>query len=270
MGQNLIENSIQPDDDKEIRRALPVDQTITKVDVSSIKARANRFKSALPLQNLYQKATSDSGKITIATPGPAGTRNLREVLPGILYRSGNFNPKGVGIYEGGSQDLNRAPLTPETLERLCQLGFRSAVYLYSRNKNSVQHKTFCDGSPSGLSYESNAISNEGAIHKILADIHATIMHPELGPILVHCWNGWHASGLISALALRQFCGWTGNEALSYWLKAADNTVKMKSPYEPLETGYAGHVNKIMNYQPHPEWEIPQDVASEICPKQKEN
>ena len=39
---------------------------------------------------------------------------------------------------------------------------------------------------------------------------------------MHCWNGWHASGYISALSLRQFCGVSGSDAVAYWIRNTDN------------------------------------------------
>jgi hypothetical protein len=39
---------------------------------------------------------------------------------------------------------------------------------------------------------------------LLETIFAAIKDSEMGPIYMHCWNGWHASGYISALSLRQF------------------------------------------------------------------
>jgi hypothetical protein len=37
-----------------------------------------------------------------------------------------------------------------------------------------------------------------------------------------CWNGWHASGYISALSLRQFCGVSKSNAVAYWIRNTDN------------------------------------------------
>jgi hypothetical protein len=38
--------------------------------------------------------------------------------------------------------------------------------------------------------------------------------------LVHCWNGYHASGVASAIALRQFCGLSADEAVTCWTTTA--------------------------------------------------
>ena len=33
---------------------------------------------------------------------------------------------------------------------------------------------------------------------------------------MHCWNGLHYARMVSALALRQFCGLTVEQAEAYW------------------------------------------------------
>ena len=50
-------------------------------------------------------------------------------------------------------------------------------------------------------------------------------------MLVHCWNGLHYAGMVSALALRQFCGFSAEQAEAYWrtMPTAVPTIRSSSP-----------------------------------------
>lgn len=59
------------------------------------------------------------------------------------------------------------------------------------------------------------------------------------PILVHCWNGNHASGAASAIALRQFCGVKRGRRGTYWKTTAtllsEGHREFACPHTPLPT-----------------------------------
>ena len=46
-----------------------------------------------------------------------------------------------------------------------------------------------------------------------------------GPVYIHCWNGWHQSGLLSAITLIQFCDYSNKEAIAYWERCTDGNFK---------------------------------------------
>ncbi|MFN3454216.1 MAG: hypothetical protein ACK41T_04595 [Pseudobdellovibrio sp.] len=62
---------------------------------------------------------------------------------------------------------------------------------------------------------------------------------------MHCWNGWHASELVSALSLRQFCGMSALDALAYWNANADGNTQ----------GYDGIKKRILNFKPLTQFQI---------------
>ena len=103
---------------------------------------------------------------------------------------------------------------------LCQEGFATAEFLYPRGfKSSVvscQHA----GKPSSLNYFGAPFMSKRAETTILQTIHDHIDGSDHRPILVHCYNGWHASGYMSGIALRQFCAISGRDAWEYWKETA--------------------------------------------------
>lgn len=91
---------------------------------------------------------------------------------------------------------------------------------------------------------------------ILKEIYESIIDPSGGPVYVHCWNGWHASGLISAMALRQFCNYTLDQSVDYWVKNTDGHNKDK--------GYESFRLKIKKFEPFPEFKISEEQKKLIC------
>jgi protein tyrosine/serine phosphatase len=91
------------------------------------------------------------------------------------------------------------------------------------------------------------LASEANVDAILNKIHETIQDYQHGPIYLHCWNGWHASGYISALALKQFCGTTDEAAVQYWDKNTDGQ------------------NKIRAFIPRQKFNISSDIQKNICP-----
>jgi hypothetical protein len=179
-----------------------------------------------------------------------GVRNFREVLKGVLFRGGANNSHN----RDGARD-NRNPLPKNGLTDLCGAGFQTAIYLYSTNYSKAEAQTFCD-SPRGkntLQYLQMSFGSKS--RQILEMIRAAIFNPDLGPIYVHCWNGWHASGLISALALRQFCGVSGDNAMRYWITTTDGN-----------SNYPNHKMTIQNFTPYKDLMIDTEVQQRICPQ----
>jgi len=89
-------------------------------------------------------------------------------------------------------------------------------------------------------------------------VYNSSMHDSIGPIYLHCWNGWHASGFIGAVILKQFCGYSDLEAVTYWDVCTDGA--NKSPrYESIR-------NMIRNFEPFPEYTISDELGNSICAK----
>jgi hypothetical protein len=181
-----------------------------------------------------------------------GVRNFRVVLHGIFYRGGANN-----VFNKFGKKNNDNPLPVGGLKNLCENGFSSAVYFYSTNFQSSPSNISCQTADGAHAFEYQQISvlSGESYLKILAMIYERIQAPERGPIYGHCWNGWHPSGLVSAIALRQFCGYSGEEAESYWVRNTDGA----------STGYSHIRQKIRDFSPLEKWKVSAETQARICP-----
>ena len=189
-------------------------------------------------QLLFYKVTPQNYLDSVVNPGVGRTRRFLTVLPGVLYRGG-----GTG---------SQVPLGEASLHALCEAGFSTAVYAYTKNWNGavpVHCTNARTGEPNTLTY----IAGEGpsAAFKpvFLRKVREVIQNPALGPVFVHCWNGMHASGELAAIALRQFCGWSGASASSYWLRHAGNF--------PL-------ISRVNSYSPTSDLTIADELQAVLC------
>ncbi len=120
-------------------------------------------------------------------------RNLKNVISGKFARSGA---------------TNRSPLSDSALKRLCEDGYGVAVYIYSGGRD----KTVSCGGGREIKYYN--ITNWQNATSILNKTEAAM---DAGrKTLVHCWNGVHASNYVSAAALNRFCGFSGQQAATYF------------------------------------------------------
>jgi hypothetical protein len=181
-----------------------------------------------------------------------GLRNVREVLKGVLYRGGANN-----FYNKHQKRANSNPLPNEGLDNLCAEGFKTGVYLYATNYSKAPHQLDCRSLRGANHLDYVQIDPKSKPEDILKLVFAAIFNRERGPIYVHCWNGWHASGLIAALSLRQFCGVSADDAVKYWVKNVDgNDFPSMQPIKTL----------IRNFQPRSDLLIGPSVQAEICPQ----
>jgi hypothetical protein len=141
-------------------------------------------------------------------PGPQkqslvkSIRYFKTVMPNVLYRGG----------AGGG----RKPLTNDELTLLCQAGFSEAVYLYPNGykPKTIQCKTN-DGRENQIKYSQYKFRPHEDKRKFIELIY-NVMAEKKGPVFVHCWNGWHATGELAAISLMQFCDYSGKKAGQYW------------------------------------------------------
>ncbi len=173
----------------------------------------------------------------IRDPRLPGLRYLRPVLTNALYRGGG---------PGG-----QVALPAQTQTTMCQLGFRGAVYHYPNGYRGSLAKD-CK-----FQYDQIGFRSEDARRQVLSRIHTAIKE-QTGAVLVHCWNGWHASGEIAALALKQFCGWSDHDAGEYW-KANIGDQGNLSKYGTI----VGHIER---FRPFPEFSITAEEQARVCPQ----
>ena len=143
-----------------------------------------------------------------------GTRNLRPVLHGAAYRGGANN-----YYHKENKRSNHNPVPNDGLENLCEEGFSTIVYLYRKGFDTAPRITTCDcvgGNTNYMVYEQFDYYDTAHVYEVLRLIYESAIDENVGPVYLHCWNGWHASGFLGAVALRQFCGYSPQEAVNYW------------------------------------------------------
>jgi hypothetical protein len=216
--------------------------------------------------NPYEKIVQNHGE------GPEtlqGLRNLRAVLPGVVYRSGGNN-RYRDRY-GKKRLENENPLPPEGLANLCREGFSTATYLYETNYETAASSNACQirsdiastQPPNTLAYldklPTDTPSGKAAIREILQMVHAKLTGvADARPMLVHCWNGWHASGITSTLILRQFCGVGADEAVAYWNCNTDG-VCIGNSYNKIR-------KRIRAFNAYNDLKISDEIKAKVCPK----
>ncbi len=167
-----------------------------------------------------------------------GVRNVKTVLPGVLYRAGG---------PGGQRDL-----TDAGLKALCEAGFAKAFYLYPqgfRGERTISC-TGPDGKENSIRYVQEGYLTAAEKQKVLGDIYSRVSDPSAGPALVHCWNGYHASGEIAAVSLVQFCNMPHATAAQYWMRN-QNGAKM--------------ISRISKFSEFPELRLSSDLQTAVCP-----
>ena len=181
-----------------------------------------------------------------------GVRNFRTVLRGLVYRGGANN----AYNKYGKRD-NMNPLPDLGIRNLCSEGFSKSVYLYTTNYESAPKFHNCQNYESvqtRFDYVQMTGRDEKNTEPFLKMVYDLIQSESGGPIYLHCWNGWHASGLVSALILRQFCDYSSADALSYWIRNTDGN---SSGYEEIKA-------RIKGFQPLQKFKISKEIQAQIC------
>jgi hypothetical protein len=207
----------------------------------------------------YPVATALDKIVTNHGNGPEqlyGTRNVRAVLNGVYYRGGANN-----AFHRKSKRNNSNPLPDDGLANLCQEGFGTALYMYPTRSDTAPATETCrtyEGDAGHLDYGQVSVlrGRRADIQRVLATVYEHIQKPELGPVYVHCWNGWHASGYAAAATLRQFCGFTAEQAVRYWDLNTDGV---------NGRGYEKVRELIRKFTPFPEMTIASDQRAALCP-----
>jgi hypothetical protein len=181
----------------------------------------------------------------------SGARNLRTVLKGIVYRGGGNNK-----YNAFCARDNNNPLPLDGVLGLGSMGFSDIIYLYKRNfANYYPAEKLNALNEAGIHYQSIVPEDDTLAHEILSLVYDRIQSPQKGPIYLHCWNGWHMSGMIAAYTLMQFCDFNHADALKYWSLGADGNDK----------GYLKVKQRIAAFKKYPELEISLTEKLRVCP-----
>ena len=211
------------------------------------------YRRRYPVKTALDKLVTNHGNGVEAL---YGTRNVRAVLNGVYYRGGANN----AFNRTGKRD-NSNPLPEDGLANLCAEGFGTALYMYPTRFASAPASETCrtfEGDSGHLDYGQISVlrGKRDDIRRVIANVFDHIRHAELGPIYVHCWNGWHASGYAAAATLRQFCGFTADQAVRYWNLNTDGV---------NGRGYERVRALIRKFEPFPEFTIGADQRAALCP-----
>jgi hypothetical protein len=182
-----------------------------------------------------------------------GTRNFRVVLHGVYYRGGANN-----VYNREGVRDNSNPLPANGLDNLCREGFSTAIYFYPTNYSSAPKQVNCrdrKDENNTLNYKQISSLNVNNHEAIISLIYSRIKGQLKAPIYGHCWNGWHASGLAAAIALKQFCNYSNAKAVEYWKKNTDGNT----------AGYESVIKKLEAFKPIEKYKVSADESAKICP-----
>jgi hypothetical protein len=226
----------------------------TESPVSDLENSIATFQSRYALKDKSEKLVDNTGN---GYDGLYGVRNFRVVLKGTVYRGGANN-----AYNRHEKRDNSNPLSNEGLQNLCREGFSEAVYLYPTRYKTAPSQVNCRSSNGGgenqLKYlQASPFAKDADARKILNLVHDHLANPaSQGPIYLHCWNGWHASGFISALILRQFCGVSAEAAVDYWDRNTDGNNKSRA-FDKVR-------KRIRDFRPDPAFEISESLRKKVC------
>lgn len=95
-------------------------------------------------------------------------------------------------------------------------------------------------------------------HKFV-DLIYNVIGERKGPVFVHCWNGWHATGEMAAISLMQFCNYSGKQAGEYW-KANVGDNGNKPAYQNIVNKHIGQFPTFSNLS------INEATRDLVCPK----
>ncbi len=229
--------------------SLPAPEAVPEETGFRLDQEVVKFKTRYGLKDPYTKLLDNKGQ---GYQDLWGARNFRVVLHGVFYRGGANNK----YFSPPRSNVN--PLPSKGLQNLCEDDFSAAIYLYSENYASAPKAVNCKNT----SHQDNAFKyvqagpyNSRDLEKILTMIHDRIKGKSAGPIYAHCWNGWHASGAISGMALKQFCGWSNEAAEKYWIANTDGN----------SSGHDSTKKRLRDFKPLAKFNISKEEQAIICP-----
>lgn len=193
-------------------------------------------------------------------------KNVREVIPGLFYRFGAGRNKAKARYRHNAWGMNRNPILEQRSDakHLCKLGY---THVFRANGNVPRDKREFK-CPDGRKIKYLRVvvtsSPKAAMRSVQKNVlpvfYDCLRKKKKNPntkckMAVHCTDGMHRAGAVSAMLLRQICGDSGNEAFQYW---SDRQVGWGGNYKEHRRKYSARIN---NYKPSP---IPPDLKSEVA------
>lgn len=185
-----------------------------------------------------------------------GTRNFRVVLYDLVYRGGGNN---LHLRDTIPKYYLWNPMPAWGLKQLSEVGFDKAVYLYSHNFDYWYPQGRLDSlKEAGFEYICEP-KLDAYLDDYLQDVMNRANDTTSGAMYIHCWNGWHQSGLLSAYTLMQFCDYSNYEALKYWETCTDGNYR----------GFSKVKSRIRNYKPSEKYYFTEEQQKRYCPCEKD-
>ena len=215
------------------------------------------YKSRYIETDLMYKVTDNKGN---GFDSLYGTRNMRPILHGVAYRGGANN-----YYHLTDKRNNHNPIPLDGMTNLCKEGFSRGIYLYRENFKNTPIGDTCscnNNSWNDFEYYQKDYFDNKHVKDMLEMTYQSATMDSVGPIYLHCWNGWHASGFISAVILKQFCGYSNWDAVNYWDLGTDGA--NTSPR------YQHQRERIKDFEPYSEYMISDSLQGCLCPPMPEH
>jgi hypothetical protein len=219
--------------------------------LTKLKLKSTEYKQRYGLKDPFSKLVDNLGN---KYDNLYGVRNFRVVLHGVYYRGGanNVYNKIDGVR------ANENPLQTGGLKNLCEEGFTNAIYLYPTNFSTAEKSASCKNFKNEiqtLKYENIIGLDKTTTPKFIQKVYDVIKGTAEGPIYGHCWNGWHSSGYVASTLLKQFCGYTDQQALDYWIQNTDKN----------DQGYDSAKKMVTDFKPITKYQISKEESDFICP-----
>lgn len=241
-----------------------IGDTLQKINYDSLfqlkgnfQYSSDYYKNRYVESDLMYKVTDNKGN---GFDSLYGTRNMRPILHGVAYRGGANN-----YYHLTDKRHNHNPIPLDGMSNLCTEGFSKGVYLYRENFEDSPLGDTCscsNDSWNNFEYYQKDYFDDQHIKDMLEMTYQSATMDSVGPIYLHCWNGWHASGYISAVILKQFCGYSNWDAVNYWDLGTDGA--NTSPR------YQHQRERIKAFEPYSEFNISDSLQDCLCPPMPAN
>jgi LysM repeat protein len=241
--------------------------SIAQTKVDTVETAAEVFKDLSNEEAVTKRVTEDKyglssiEKRVIDNKGRGddrfyGTRNFRVVLYDLVYRGGGNN---IFLKDTIPKYYLWNPMPSWGLKQLSEVGFDKAVYLYSHNFEYWYPQERLDSlANEGFEYICRP-KLDNYLDDYLKDVMDRANDTTTGAMYIHCWNGWHQSGLLSAYTLMQFCDYSNYEALKYWETCTDGNYK----------GFSKVKSRIKGYKPSEKYYFTEEQQKKYCPCEKD-
>jgi hypothetical protein len=216
---------------------------------TSIASAQDDLRARYGVNDIYSKIVDNKGS---GEERLYGVRNARLLLKTVLRGGAN------NYYHRSNPRSNTNPLPEDGLLNLCREGFTSAIYLYETNYASASKLVSCEtreGLKNELRYFNYPYAKSDSPQKTLELIYKHLTESR-GSLYLHCWNGWHASGFMSAISLIQFCDWKAEDAVTYWDRNTDGV--------NTDPGYETIRKRIRDFKTIPGLNISNDLKRDVC------